>query len=70
MLCGKSSGVSGTSDIDDRSSSRAASSDAGVVSYGGFVPDDLEDMEMRDHKSEDDKNLKLASRSRYKVCHV
>ena len=73
VLCGKSSGVSGTSDIDDRSSSRAASSDAGVVSYGGFVPDDLEDgglMEMRDHKSEDDKNLKLASRSRYKVCRV
>ena len=51
-----------TSDIDDRSSSRAASSDAGVVSYGGFVPDDLEDsglMEMRDHKSEDDTIIPL-----------
>ena len=73
VLCGKSSGVSGTSDIDDCSSSHAASTDAGVVSYGGFVPDDLEDgglMEMHDHKSEDDKNLTLASRSWYKVCHV
>ena len=63
----------GSIQVTDHSSSRAASSDAGAVSYGGFVPDDLEDgfAEMHDLQGkaeEQDSDKKLTSR--YKVRRV
>jgi hypothetical protein len=52
--------------VTDHPSSRAASSDAGALSYGygGFVPDDSSEglVDMHDVKHE--------SASRYKVCHI
>lgn len=56
--------------VADRTSSRAASSDADPVSYGygGFVPDDSSEGIAEIH------NVKLEreqqSASRYKVCHI